>query len=102
MSFTAYVRGIVEEKGSLLLGRGGDKAGGEVAVCSFQIQEVHGLLLDDFIVHQRDQNGAQVALPKAFHVRREAGQIVTRTLWGEQHGSYATFVYFFLQGFVLH
>lgn len=76
----AYVRWKVEEERLSLLGWRGNKITCKVSVRVLQIQEVHRLLLDDLIVHQRDSHGAHITQTEALYIRWEAGQILTGSL----------------------
>lgn len=72
--------GVVEEEGLFLPGRLGDEVCGEVAVSPLEIQEVHRLLLDDIIVHQRDGYHTNITVSEAFNIRRESCQVMTGSL----------------------
>lgn len=76
----AYMRRKVEEERLSLLSRRGNKIPCKPSVCILQIQEVHWLLLDDLIVHQRDGHGAHITQTEALYIRWETGQILTGSL----------------------
>ena len=75
------MRGVVEEKWLLLIGRVPDEMSSKFAIGRLQLQEVSWLLYDDLVVHQRNRHHATVTVTKTLHIRREAGQVVTGTLW---------------------
>lgn len=76
----AYMRWKVEEERLSFLGWRGNKITCKVPVRVLQIQEVHRLLLDDLIVHQRDSHGVHITQTEALYIRWETGQILTGSL----------------------
>lgn len=74
------MRRVVQKEGSLILGGDSNELRGKVAVGLLNLQEIGRLLLDRLSQHERHSYHTLITATKALHIRREAGEILTRTL----------------------
>lgn len=76
-----HVRRIIEEERLTFLSCAADELGGEGTVGIFQMNKIYRLLHDGFPVHERYGYRTDITVAVTLHIWREAGQIVTGTLY---------------------
>lgn len=76
-----HMRRIIQEERLTFLSCAANELSGKITVGVFQMNKIYRLLCDGFPVHQRHGYCTDIAEAITLHIWREAGQIVTRTLY---------------------
>lgn len=75
------MRRIIEKERLTFLSCPANELRGKITVGIFQMNEINRLLRNGFPVHQRHSYCTDITVAITLHIWREAGQIVTRTLY---------------------
>lgn len=75
------MRGIIEEERLAFLGCAANELSGKSTIGIFQMNKIYRLLSDGFAIHQRHGYCTDITEAITLHIWREAGQVVTRTLY---------------------